>query len=182
MWKKFSFFVNSIIFRLKKHNYSMQSVLISNQSYLVRRMTPSDIKDVLAIEREVYAGELPWTKSAFLNELRASSQNLYLLIQDNKQVIGFIGCRVLEKDAHITNVAVLNKYQGKGIGSFLLNETRTFAEKHQCETMSLEVRMSNKNAQRVYRRMGFVSNAIKRGYYDENKEDALDMILYLKEV
>lgn len=182
MWKKCSFFFKTIILRLQPKHYPMQTVVISNYTYSVREILTSDIKELLAIEREVYEGELPWTKTAFLNELRTDSPKLYLLIKDNEQAIGFIGCRLVGKDAHITNVAVLNKYQGKGIGSFLLDETKKFAEKQGCETMSLEVRMSNKNAQRVYRKMGFVSNAIKRGYYDENNEDALDMILYLKEV
>ncbi|OJG54367.1 ribosomal-protein-alanine acetyltransferase [Enterococcus haemoperoxidus] len=136
---------------------------------------------MLSIEREVYAGELPWTKTAFLVELQSSEPHLYLLIQKEGKTIGFIGCRIFGKDAHITNVAVSSQNQGKGIGSFLIREVRQFAKNNDCETISLEVRISNKNAQRVYRQLGFVSNTIKPDYYTEDKEDALEMILYLKE-
>lgn len=182
MWKKCSFFFETFFLRLKQTSYPAQMVIISDKAYFVREIVTADIKGLLAVEREVYQGELPWTKTAFTNELRRNSRKLYLLIKEDKQTIGFVGCRLVGKDTHVTNIAVSNKYQGQGIGSFLLNETKKFAEKYGCDTMSLEVRISNKNAQRVYRRMGFVSNAIKRGYYEENKEDALDMVLYLKEV
>ncbi|OJG75866.1 ribosomal-protein-alanine acetyltransferase [Enterococcus quebecensis] len=157
-------------------------VEISEQEYAVRAIVLDDIKDLLSIEREVYAGELPWTKTAFLVELQSPDPHLYLLIQKNNQTIGFIGCRIFGSDAHITNVAVLTKEQGKGIGSFLIREIQQFAKANNCETISLEVRLSNKNAQRVYRQLGFLSNTIKPNYYTEDKEDALEMILYLKEV
>ncbi|OJG26753.1 ribosomal-protein-alanine acetyltransferase [Enterococcus caccae] len=147
----------------------------------MRAIKLDDIKDLLSIEREVYAGELPWTKTAFLMELQAAEPHLYLLIKKEEKTVGFIGCRIFGKDAHITNVAVLTHNQGKGIGSFLIREVLQFAKNNGCETVSLEVRISNKNAQRVYRQLGFVSNTIKPNYYTENKEDALEMILYLKE-
>ena len=47
--------------------------------------------------------------------------------------------------------------------------------------MSLEVRLSNRDAQRLYRKLGYVSRAIKEGYYDETNEDALDMVKYIEE-
>lgn len=182
MWKKFRVSLFGLFSLTKKVAYQEQEIEIDNHIYIVREVASADIKDLLSIEREVYAGELPWTKSAFLTELRSNSKHLYLLIQKKEQVVGFIGCRIYGKDAHITNVAVRTNDQGKGIGLFLLKETQKFAEQHGCKTMSLEVRISNNNAQRVYRKMGFVSNAIKRGYYDENHEDALEMILDLEDV
>ncbi|OJG96985.1 ribosomal-protein-alanine acetyltransferase [Enterococcus termitis] len=156
-------------------------MLISDEDYFIRAIKFEDIKDLLSIEREVYAGELPWTKTAFLMELQAADPHLYLLIQKAGKTIGFIGCRIFDKDAHITNVAVLTEFQGQGIGSFLIGEIQQFALLNKCERLSLEVRISNKNAQRVYRKLGFTSSTIKPEYYTENKEDALEMILSLKE-
>ncbi|MGX7148526.1 ribosomal protein S18-alanine N-acetyltransferase [Enterococcus ureasiticus] len=181
MLKKFNLFHSILGIFFKNRPYDEKTVEISNQEYSVRGITLDDIKDLLSIEREVYAGELPWTKTAFLVELQSAEPHLYLLIQKEGKTIGFIGCRIFGKDAHITNVAVSTQNQGNGIGSFLIREIQQFAKSNDCETISLEVRMSNKNAQRVYRQLGFVSNTIKPDYYTENKEDALEMILYLKE-
>ncbi|MBO0422025.1 ribosomal protein S18-alanine N-acetyltransferase [Enterococcus plantarum] len=181
MLKKFNLFHSILGIFFKNRPYDEKTVKISEQEYYVRGITLDDIKDLLSIEREVYAGELPWTKTAFLVELQAAEPHLYLLIQKEGKTIGFIGCRIFDKDAHITNVAVAVQNQGKGIGSFLIREVQQFARINNCEKISLEVRISNKNAQRVYRQLGFVSNTIKPHYYTENKEDALEMILSLKE-
>ncbi|WP_207694259.1 ribosomal-protein-alanine acetyltransferase [Enterococcus sp. DIV0212c] len=181
MLRKFNLFHSILGIFFKNRPYDEKTVAISEQEYFVRAIVFDDIKDLLSIEREVYAGELPWTKTAFLVELQSSDPHLYLLIQKDEQTIGFIGCRIFGKDAHITNVAVSTKHQGNGIGSFLIREIQQFAKVNNCETISLEVRLSNKNAQRVYRQLGFVSNTIKPEYYTEDKEDALEMILYLKE-
>ncbi len=67
--------------------------------------------------------ELPWTKSAFLSELYSRVKHLYLGILHNERMIGFIGVRILGADAHITNIAIIPDYQGKGIGSFLLEKS-----------------------------------------------------------
>lgn len=181
MLKKFNLFHSILGKFFKNRPYDARTVEISMQEYVVRAIVLDDIKDLLSIEREVYAGELPWTKTAFLMELQAADPHLYLLIQKDGQTIGFVGCRIFGEDAHITNVAVLTQYQGNGIGSFLIREVQEFARINDCKKISLEVRISNKNAQRVYRQLGFVSNTIKPAYYSENKEDALEMILYLEE-
>lgn len=181
MLKKFNFFQQKKGQRSKKRLHSGQQVTISNQSYTLHEITPEDIKDLLAIEREVYAGELPWTKTAFLLELQAPEPHRYVLIKKEAVTVGFIGCRLFDSNAHITNVAVLKNYQGQGIGSFLIDEMKRFAQQQHCEKLSLEVRISNKHAQSVYRKLGFVSTKIKQAYYTENGEDALVMTYTLKE-
>jgi ribosomal-protein-alanine N-acetyltransferase len=182
MSKKFKLLQHLTKLFNKSKKYNEKNVTISNEDYFVRSVANSDIKDLLGIEREVYNGELPWTKTAFLVELQVADPHLYLLIQKEQKTVGFIGCRIFDKEAHITNVAVAKAYQGKDIGSFLIREMKAFAQAHQCDCLSLEVRISNKNAQRVYRQLGFQSSTIKPEYYTENNEDALEMILPLKEV
>lgn len=51
---------------------------------------------------------------------------------------------------------------------------------NRCDTLSLEVRMSNQDAQRLYRKLGFQSNKVKKGYYTQTNEDGLEMIKYLE--
>jgi ribosomal-protein-alanine N-acetyltransferase len=182
MSKKFKFLQHITKIFNRSKIYNGKNVTVSNENYFIRPVSNNDIKDLLGIEREVYNGELPWTKTAFLVELQVADPHLYLLIQKEQKTVGFIGCRIFDKEAHITNVAVAKAYQGKGIGSFLIREVKAFAEVNRCVCITLEVRISNKNAQRVYRQLGFQSSTIKPEYYTENKEDALEMILPLKEV
>ncbi|MBL1226262.1 ribosomal protein S18-alanine N-acetyltransferase [Enterococcus sp. BWR-S5] len=161
-------------------SYDNRSVTIGKDTYMLREITPDDIKDLLSIEREVYAGELPWTRSAFLSELSSKNPHLYILAEKDGQTIGFIGCRIIDFDGHITNVAVAAKGQGKGLGTYLLKEAFRFSEEQACKRMSLEVRLSNKHAQSVYRKAGFISSKITPSYYDDG-EDALEMIKLLEE-
>ncbi|MGC6767910.1 ribosomal protein S18-alanine N-acetyltransferase [Enterococcus sp. LJL51] len=165
----------------KKSNwqaFDRKTVTIEDKEYTVRGIVESDIKDLLTIEREVYNGELPWTRSAFLSEIHSKNPHLYILILKEEKTVGFIGCRVIEHDGHITNVAVGKSAQGQGIGSYLLNEAIQFASAQGCTQMSLEVKLINKHAQSVYRKIGFTSSKITEGYYDDG-EDALEMILDL---
>ena len=151
---------------------------IGDNDYHVREITPEDIKDLLAIEREVYLGELPWTRSAFLAELASKTPHLYILVQREGKTVGFIGCRVIKHDGHITNVAVAKNEQGKGIATYLIHQAITFSKEQKCTQMSLEVRLSNKHAQGVYRKIGFASSRITEGYYDDG-ENALEMLMSL---
>lgn len=178
MWKKFKQFLSHIFFT--EERYENQQISVDGKNYLVRKLRYEDIKGLLSLEREVYTGQLPWTKSAFVSELRPSATHLYLGIFEGLRVVAFIGGRIIGSDVHITNVAVSPSLQNKGIGAFLIDEIEKFAIMRRCETISLEVRISNKNAQHLYRKKGFVSRTIKRQYYDQTNEDALDMVKFLK--
>lgn len=183
MWKNFNIFSSMFpnVFTKRRQRYLSKNIVVNDKNVQLREIEHKDIKDLLTIEREVYAGELPWTTSAFLSELHSPAKHLYILALDGEKKIGFIGCRLYGDDAHVTNVAVSNAYQRQGLGRLLMNEATRFALENRCVTMSLEVRISNQKAQSLYRKLGFVSKSVKKGYYDENNEDALEMILYLKE-
>lgn len=180
MLKKFKKATSKLSF-FKKKQYSPKEPVIDGITYLVREITSEDIKQLLQVERLVYAGKLPWTKSAFLSEIYSRFKHLYLCISHEARIIGFIGIRIFREDGHITNVAVIPEYQGHGIGSFLIQEIEAYARKQQCDILSLEVRIGNRDAQRLYRKMGFVSRTVKSAYYNETNEDALDMVKYLND-
>ena len=179
MLRKFNFF--RFFTDKKGKTYQTREVKLGTSNYIVRPVHTNDIKDLISIEREIYKEDIPWTRSAFLSELYTTAPHRYLLVQKEEKTIGFIGCRISKKDAHITNVAISIDHQGKGIGSFLVREMIFFAQNNKCDTVSLEVRISNKKAQSVYRKAGFVSTSIKKNYYDNDFEDALEMIFQLKE-
>ncbi len=165
----------------KKNGFTMQKVDIANEEYLLRNVNNKDIRELLRIERELYEGETPWNRTAFLYELNAPYPRLYLAVEKSSELVGFIGCRFKNDNGHITNFAVRKSYQKKGIGTHLLNKIKKYAEQNHCVTLSLEVRKSNMDAQRLYRRFGFVTIAIKKNYYNDTKEDAISMQCQIKE-
>ncbi|MBO1299531.1 MULTISPECIES: ribosomal protein S18-alanine N-acetyltransferase [unclassified Enterococcus] len=179
MLKKFKAYIRTML--KEKEDYPPKTITVGDKEYQLRELTVDDVKELLSIEREVYFGELPWTKTAFISELTSPFLTLYLGIFDKEKLFGFVGSRILGLDCHLTNIAVSPSYQRQQIGTYLINEIEKFARNNQCETMSLEVRISNQNAQRLYRKLGFQSRKVKKGYYTENNEDALDMVKILKE-
>jgi ribosomal-protein-alanine N-acetyltransferase len=90
-------------------------------------------------------------------------------------ITGFSGIWMMADEAHITNIAVRREYQGKGLGGLLLIATVDLAREHQASFLTLEVRVSNLVAQNLYTRYGFNKTGVRRGYYLDNREDAIIM-------
>lgn len=90
-------------------------------------------------------------------------------------IVGFSGIWVLVDEAHITNIALRQEYQGKGLGELLLIATIDLAGILKARMMTLEVRASNLIAQNLYGKYGFKHVGVRRGYYLDNREDAVIM-------
>jgi ribosomal-protein-alanine N-acetyltransferase len=78
-------------------------------------------------------------------------------------------------EAHITTIGVRQAYQRLGIGELLLISTIDLALIRQAEVITLEVRLSNTAAQELYQKYGFTKRGVRRGYYTDNREDAVIM-------
>jgi len=182
-WYKNVFGSRREVVREETMDVKNHRVEIHDVTYFVAKALFTDIPEMIEIERAVYSGQAPWDSTAFANELRRNKDRLYLVIRKNDKLLAFIGSTFDERnrDAHITNIAVLPEYQGKGLGRFLLGIMIKKARKLNYKTVSLEVRVSNKSAQRLYRDLQFEQTGIKRGYYFGDHEDAADMVLYLSE-
>ena len=141
----------------------------------------SDIVEMLAIERDVYEGEIPWTFSHFEHEIVQNDNAFFVTAESNHKVIGFIGTRVNPpgNQVHITNLAVSTAYQGKGIGSSLVKQLVTLMGLLGKSQMTLEVHRSNTKAQGIYRRLGFSTEKIISKYYEDG-DDAVWMVKELK--
>jgi hypothetical protein len=82
---------------------------------------------------------------------------------------------VLLDEAHVTNIAVREAFRGRGLGERLFREMMAVARMQGAKRMTLEVRVSNERAQRLYRKLGFEPSGVRPGYYTDNGEDALIM-------
>ncbi|ETT50363.1 ribosomal protein S18-alanine N-acetyltransferase [Paenibacillus sp. FSL K6-1122] len=138
-----------------------------------RFMTLADIPDVMEIEHEAFT--LPWTEEAFQNELTHNHFAKYMVMELDGKAIGYAGMWTIMDEAHITNIAVRGAYRGRKLGEKLLDELMSTAAYLGMERMTLEVRVSNSIAQRLYQKKGFESAGLRKGYYSDNGEDAMIM-------
>jgi len=182
-WYKTVFGSQREIVREEALGVKNHRVQIKDVTYFVAKAMFTDIPEMIEIERAVYAGKAPWDSTAFANELRREKDRLYLVIRRNDKLLAFIGSTFDERtqDAHITNIAVLPDYQDQGLGRFLMSIMIKKARQLDYKTVSLEVRVSNVQAQHLYRELDFEQTGIKRGYYFGDHEDAADMALNLRE-
>jgi ribosomal-protein-alanine N-acetyltransferase len=95
--------------------------------------------------------------------------------EPQKHIAGFAGIWMLVDEAHITNIAVRKEYRGRGLGGLLLIATFDLAAELKASFLTLEVRASNETAQKLYERYGFMRMGVRRGYYLDNREDAIIM-------
>jgi len=90
-------------------------------------------------------------------------------------VLGFAGFWIMAEEAHITNIVVRQIHRRRGIGERLLISTIDLATGLNAHSLTLEVRASNIAAQSLYYKYGFTQVGLRRGYYTDNKEDAVLM-------
>ena len=139
----------------------------------IGRMRRRHLRGVMAIERQAYAR--PWSPNLFVAEMTEPQNRSYLVAKIDKEVVGYAGMICYGDEAHITNIAVDPMLQGHMIASRLLAEQIRAAVELGARAVSLEVRVTNWRAQRLYARFGFRPVGIRRNYYAELREDALIM-------
>ncbi len=131
------------------------------------------LKGVMAIERQVYPR--PWSPNLFLSEMTELRNRGYFVARIGRDVVGYGGMMIYGEEGHITTIAVDPAHHRKKIGTRLLYELIQEALRLGARTVSLEVRVSNSGAQRLYTRFGFRPVGVRKNYYQETGEDALVM-------
>jgi ribosomal-protein-alanine N-acetyltransferase len=138
----------------------------------LRRLESADLDVVEAIERESYP--TPWSRSMFDAELRKPS-SLALGAFTGDDLVGYAFVSRYVDAWHVMNVAVAHAYRRRGIASALLERMFEVTGTDPRRGYTLEVRVSNAGAIRLYEQLGFEPRGIRRGYYTDNREDALIM-------
>ncbi len=147
--------------------------MMANHTVMFRTMTLEDLDDVMEVEHASFT--LPWSREAFYNELVNNQYAVYLVIEDRGRVVGYGGQWIILDEGHITNIALLPAYRGYGLGEELMIRMMATAKSMGVKRMTLEVRVTNHGAQKLYRKMGFQEGGIRKNYYTDNMEDALVM-------
>jgi ribosomal-protein-alanine N-acetyltransferase len=141
----------------------------------LRRLAPRDLDAVEEIERASYP--TPWSRSMFAGELTKPS-SICLGAFDLDAAGALAGYAIVSRyvDAwHVMNIAVAPAARRRGIAVALLDRLFEATANDSRRGYTLEVRVSNEAAIRLYERMGFHRRGIRRGYYTDNREDALIM-------
>ena len=139
----------------------------------VTRMRRRHLRGVMAIERQVYPR--PWSPNLFLSEMTESKNRCYLVARIDREVVGYAGMICYGEEAHVTNIAVDPLHHRQKIATRLLHDLIVEGIVMGAEAVSLEVRVTNWGAQRLYGAFGFRPIGVRKNYYQEINEDALIM-------
>ena len=141
---------------------------------LIRRMDLLDIDKIVALEQELFSS--PWDKEAFYYELEKNAFSTILVLEDELEIIGYIGMWLLGDQTQITTLGIKKAYQGNGYAKKLMDKCEEITKMIGYANINLEVRISNQRAIRLYEKCGFKIVAIRKNYYQDNHEDAYLMI------
>ena len=147
---------------------------MSAEGIELRRLQMRDLAGIEAIERRSYP--TPWSRSMFAGELaKPSSICLGAFEGEHEELVGYLIISRYVDAWHVMNVAVEPEHRRRGIATALLDRLFELTAGDGRRGYTLEVRVSNAGAVALYERLGFKPRGIRRGYYTDNREDALIM-------
>ena len=143
-------------------------------------MTETHIPQVLEIENSVFS--TPWSSDMFHQEIGGllGSRSYVATVRD--RVVGYAVAWFFDDEVHLVNIAVSKSFQTGKVGTMLLTRIVDDALDADKNVITLEVRSSNSGAQSFYRSLRFRTIGVRKGYYTDNREDALLMMLDLASV
>ncbi len=142
-----------------------------DSDFLIRNMKKSDIRQVAAIERECFS--LPWSETAFEEELKLESAIILVAVL-GKRIVGFISVRLVLDEVYINNIAVSFAFRQRGIARLLLCDLEDYV-KNMAVFITLEVRVSNEAAKKLYESCGYTPVGKRKNFYEQPVEDAILM-------
>lgn len=135
----------------------------------IREMTEADIEKVSLIEEECFS--MPWKPDDFKEMIERDNMTYVVLLVDG-EIAGGAGLRNILGDGEITNVAISNKYRGNGYSKPMMVKLLEIGDSLGCSAYTLEVRVSNEAAIKLYESVGFENVGVRPGFYEHPREDA----------
>jgi len=142
----------------------------------IRPFAKEDLDSIYEIE--VASFSIPWTKEDLYRDAIANNLSIYLVAVYEKHIVGYAGMWHVVTEGHITNIAVAENFRKIGVGQLLIEGLEHIAREKEMMGLTLEVRMNNTAAQRLYIKNGYKVEGIRKNYYADTREDALIMWKY----
>jgi len=142
----------------------------------LKQLALGDLTAIEEIERRSY--RTPWSRSMFAGELAKPSSiclGAFDVDGEDGTLVGYLIVSRYVDAWHVMNIAVDPEHRGRGIATMLLERLFEVTSEDARRGYTLEVRVSNATAISLYERLGFEARGIRRGYYTDNREDALIM-------
>ncbi|MGH7912169.1 MAG: ribosomal protein S18-alanine N-acetyltransferase [Candidatus Dormibacteraceae bacterium] len=148
------------------------------QQLAIEPMREADVPIVQEIERYVFS--TPWPRNAYYRELNSRANSYYVVLRryneaGDLETVGYAGMWRMQEEAHVTTIGVRHDLHHQGYGRVLFAGLVQAAYEIGAKWVTLEVRATNENAQRMYEGFGFKVIGRRKGYYTDNGEDALVM-------
>jgi [ribosomal protein S18]-alanine N-acetyltransferase len=168
--------------------------------YYLEPMLIEDVAEVSQLDHRCFTN--PWPQSAYRRELSNPEGNFYIVLRqrlpgaqlrdkadaenrlarvsrwlwsddrDRDPIVGYAGMWIRAGEAHVTTIGVAPEVRGKGLGELLFIALFEEAIARDAEWVTLEVRVSNTQAQQLYAKYGLTRHGVRRRYYSDNGEDA----------
>jgi len=152
------------------------SAVLQEPRLVIRCMREDDLDEVFENEKLAYTH--PWTKNILHDCLRVG-YHCQVVAQDG-ELVGHAVLSAAAGEAHLLNISVAPKQQGRGIGRRLLKRMLRIAGEQGADTVFLEVRVSNTSAQYLYQTEGFCEVGRRSGYYPHESDGREDAVIYAK--
>lgn len=138
----------------------------------ILKMSETHISAVTEIERECFS--TPWSENALSEELENENARFFVAENEN-EVLGYCGMHIVFGECYITNVAVKEKYRGRGIATALMNKLYEVMVNENGDFITLEVRESNSKAISLYEKLGYNKVGTRKNFYSKPTENAILM-------
>lgn len=162
----------------KQIEEELDKLLSSDLFFSTSLMEHDDIPVVAEIERNNFSE--PWSEQSFAEELENELSICYVEKYLDKPV-GYVCAQIIPPEAFLCTIASDNNLRRRGIGKRLVNYLSDYCEYKRCDSLSLEVRVSNTPAQKLYEKAGFENLGVRKNFYSKPTEDAYIMTKYYKE-
>lgn len=139
---------------------------------MIRRMCEADLRGAAELEKKYFS--IPWSEENLRQSL-LNPEYLFLVAEKEGEVVGYAGLLKVLDEGNITNIVIDEKYRGCGLGKALTETLLAEGRKCGIRAFTLEVRVSNGAAIRIYKELGFMQEGIRKHFYEKPAEDALIM-------
>lgn len=148
------------------------------EEILIRSANESDLPDISAIERACFS--VPWSDASLLREI-SNPISVFLTARIGEALCGYVSAQTVAGECYIGNVAVDPSFRRRGVAEKLLSVLIGRMRSAGFEFVTLEVRVSNVPAVRLYEKLGFVPVGYRKNYYSAPVEDAALYTLFFTE-